>query len=313
MSTPLAVVPLYEQTSRPDIAWIKKNVPILEVGKALGLRIRHNCAKCWRPENHTHGDANPSLHFYERGNRVRCFVCDMRGGHSNLDLVMGVLGVELVPAMSWVAERFPVPNVRPGHPVGPRTPQPASYRVGVHGADFEVLVRSGMFGQLSAAERSILVVLDHWRDPDLGLSRLSYRALMRYAGIGSSASVSKAIKRLARLHAIQIHTGLRTAGVTRDCSAYVITLDDPQLYALCNQTLQAARAEIARERDYRKSQRSRRAFLPRPVSVSPVPTKTNPQNNTCEGLNLSSLGEVISNKSLHSMKRVIGFGSEVLV
>jgi len=31
----------------------------------------------------------PSLHFYERRNRVRCFVCDMRGGHSSIDLVMG--------------------------------------------------------------------------------------------------------------------------------------------------------------------------------------------------------------------------------
>ena len=306
MSAPLAVVTCSQEISRPDIAWIKKNVSVLEVGKVLGLRIRNRRAKCWRPENHTHGDANPSLHFYERGNRVRCFVCDNRGGHSNVDLVMGVLRVNFGDAVRWIAERFAVPNVKPGRPVGQSTMEPAPYRVGVNGSEFEILVRSGMFGQLSPAERSILVVLEHWRDPDSGLTRLSYRALMRYGGIGSSASVSKAIKRLARLHAIQIHTGLRTAGVTRDCSAYSITLDDPRFYALCNQTLQAARAEIAQERAYRKSLRARRALLPRPVPTSTIPGHRKPQNNTCEGLNLSSLSEVMSNKQLHAVKRAIG-------
>lgn len=302
----LAVVPRAQDSSRPDVSWIKKNVPVLEVGRALGIRIRKDRrAQCWRPENHTHGDADPSLSFSERRNRVRCFVCDMRGGHSNVDLVMGVLRVRFATAVEWIAERFAVPNVKPGHPVGRSMAESSPYRVGVHGSDLEVLVRSGLFGQLSAAERSILVVLYHWRDPETGFAHLSYCALMRYSGIGSRTSVARAIKRLARLHAIQVHRGLRT-GVTRGCSSYAVTLDDQKLYELCNQTFQAARGEIAQERDFRKSLRARRALSPRPVPVSTIPAKETPKASTCTGLNLSSLGGPLLNKSVHSVDRVIG-------
>src|SRR5437763_16764218 len=106
MNPTLAIVPSAQEVSRPDISWIKKNVKVLEVAKALGLRIRQRRAKCWRPENHTHGDAEPSLHFFERRNRVRCFVCDMRGGHSCVDLVMGTLNLNVGDAVRWIAERF---------------------------------------------------------------------------------------------------------------------------------------------------------------------------------------------------------------
>lgn len=302
----IAVAPRAQDYSRPDVSWMKKHVPVHEVGRALGLRIRHNRAQCWRPENHTHGDADPSLAFSERRNRVRCFVCDMRGGHSNVDLVMGVLGVSFATAVEWIAERFPVPNVTAGHPVGRTMVEPSPYRVGVHGSEFEVLVRSGLFGQLSPAERSILVVLYHWRDSDTGLAHLSYCALMRYAGIGSRASVAQALKRLAKLHAIQVHRGLRT-GITRECSSYAVTLDDPKFYELCNETFQAARGEIAQERAFRKSLRDRRAFSLRPVPVSTIPAKET-QADTCKGLNLSSLGVPLLNRSVQRMNHVIGVG-----
>lgn len=199
MNALLAVIPNWQESSRPDIAWIKKNVPVLEVGKALGLRIRHRRAKCWRPENHTHGDADPSLHFYEKGNRVRCFVCDMRGGHSNVDLVMRVLGVNVGDAVRWIADRFPVPNVKPGRPLGQREAQAVPYRVGAHGSEFEVLVRSGMFGRLPAPERSILVALAHFRDSDSGLAQLSYAAptLRRGCEQGNCGESVKAVGKAA--------------------------------------------------------------------------------------------------------------------
>ena len=263
MSAPLAVVPCSQEISRPDIAWIKKNVFVLEVGKALGLRIRHRRAKCWRPENHTHGDADPSLHFFERKNRVRCFVCDTRGGHSNVDLVMGALGLNVGEAVRWIAERFPVPNVKPGRPVGPHPVQAAPYRVGVHGSEFEVLVRSGMFGQLPAPERSILLALAHLRDPDTGLTRLSYAGIMRYAGVSSSATVARAVKQLARLRAIEIHRGLRV-GIIRECSAHRVTLDDPKFLGLCNEVCRTSREQIAQDRRYRQQLRSKRQAETRP-------------------------------------------------
>jgi hypothetical protein len=148
----------------PDASWIKKNVSVLEVGKKLGMEIRQGRAKCWRPDNHAHGDAHPSLHFWERGNRVRCFVCDMKRGHSCIDLVMAVLGIDFGLAVRWIAEHFVVPNIKPGAPIGRRNKVPAPYFVRLPGSEFEVLVRSGMFGQLSHAERSILVVLSVFRN-----------------------------------------------------------------------------------------------------------------------------------------------------
>lgn len=232
MSASLGVVPRSQEVSRPDIAWIKKNVRILGVGRALGLRIRHRRTKCWRPENHTHGDAEPSLYFHEKRNRVRCFVCDTRGGHSNIDLVIGTLGVDFAQAVRWIADRFPVPSVKFGRPVGSRLAPSASYRFGVHGSEWEVIVRSGMWGMMSAAERSILVALDYFKDSETGITRMSYRAIMRYSGVKKMANVSAAIKKLSRIHAIQVSCGQRV-GVTRECSAYCVTLDDPKFLAGC--------------------------------------------------------------------------------
>src|SRR6266566_3040490 len=114
------------------------------------MRIRRHQAQCWRPENHRHGDAKPSLHFYEKKNRVCCFVCDQLGGHSNVDLVMGMLNLNVGDAVRWIAERFPVPNVKVGRPAGSALVAPMPYRVGVHGSEWEVIVRSGMWGAMSA-------------------------------------------------------------------------------------------------------------------------------------------------------------------
>lgn len=320
MNASLAVVPYYSESSCPDIAWIKKNVPVLEVGKALGLRIRHRRAKCWRPENHTHGDADPSLHFFERGNRVRCFVCDMRGGHSNVDLVMGVLNLNVGDAVRWIAERFNVPNVKPGRPVGSHSGQVAPYRVGVLGSEFEVLVRSGMFGQLPAPERSILVALTLLRDPDSGLTQLSYAGIMRYAGVSSAATVARALKQLARLRTIEIHRGLRV-GVTRTFSSYRVTLDDPKFLDLCNDVYRTSREEIAQERSCRRELRSQRQEKSRPRLTPNMTAKggaaplhppypyhfrtSKEKPSTCEGLNLSSVGEVLSSMALQSVTREI--------
>jgi hypothetical protein len=181
LTQPLAIVP--QEISRPDVSWIKKNVSVLGVARALGLRIQRGKTRCWRVENHRNGDADPSLSFYEKGNRCRCFVCDMRGGHSNVDLVMGFLGCDVGSAVRWIAECFPVPNVKVGRPAGKILPSAVPYRVGVLGSEWEIIARSGMWGMLSAAERSILLALYEWQDVETGLTRLSYRAIMRYSGV----------------------------------------------------------------------------------------------------------------------------------
>ena len=279
------------EPQQPDVAWIKKHVSILAVGRALGMQIHRRKARCWRPENHRNGDANPSLGFHERKNRVRCFVCDMRGGHSCIDLVMGVLGVGFGEAIRWICDRFVVPNVKRGRPVGSRPPELAQYRVGVSGSEFEVLVRSGVFGRLTAAERSILITLAVYRDSDTGLTKISYAAIARYSGVASRSSISKALKQLARMRAIEVHRGARV-GITRECNAYRVTLDDPKFLKFCNEVCRITRDEVAEERQYRADLRKQRRAS---QSIS----------STCEGLNLSTPDGLMSNKSVHAADREI--------
>jgi hypothetical protein len=338
----LAVVPASDDVSRPDISWMKKHVPILRLARALGLTIRRRKAKCWRVEKHRHGDVDPSLSFFEKRNRCRCFVCDMRGGHSNVDLVMGVLGCDLASAVQWIAERFTVPNIKVGRPSGNTMASPTPYRVGVHGSEWEVIVRSGMWGAMTAAERSILVTLDYLKDSETGLTRLSYRGIMRYSGVKKTAYVSRAIKELSRMGALQFSRGQRI-GVTRECSTYGVTLDNPKFLELCNGVFADARQEIAQEREYRASQKRERErqksarkvpdkFFNAPAAslqvvtqntntggrlrppappaacVSNSNSKTQDQHQetpTCEGLNLSSHREVRADLSLPAGQREI--------
>ncbi|PYU75132.1 MAG: hypothetical protein DMG49_03370, partial [Acidobacteria bacterium] len=135
--------------------------------------------------------------------------------------------------------------------------KPPPYRVGVHGSEFEVLVQSGMFGQLSSAESRILVTLALFRDPDSGITRMSYQAIMRFSGVASRKDVSRALKRLQKLHAIQISRGARI-GITRRCSTYRVTLEDPKFCDLRNEVCRSGRERIAQERGYRSELRAER-------------------------------------------------------
>jgi hypothetical protein len=318
MNPALALVPNPTETLYPDIAWIKKNVPVLGIAKALGMRIRRGRAQCWRSSNHNHGDRDPSLCFHERRNRARCFVCDMKGGHSNIDLVIGVLAVDFGDAVRWIAERFTVPNIKAGRPLGPSNREPKPYRIDL-GDDLQVLVRSGLFGQLSAAESRILVALYVFKNPETGLSHLSYQALMRYSGVAGRDNVSKALAQLQRFHAIQIHRGLRV-GVTRQASTYRVTFDDEKFLALCNSVDQIRREQVACEREFRADLRHARQrstqYMTKtgglrspapPRASTPIPTQDKPRGGapTCKGLNLSSPREPISNLTVPPRNRLI--------
>jgi len=256
----------------------------------------------------------------------------MKGGHSNIDLVMGVLDCDFGSAVVWIAERFPVPNVKIGRPAGNTLSSPLPYRVGVRGSEWEVIVRSGMWGVLSAAERSILLALEEWRDVETGLTRLSYRAIMRYSGVAKLENVSRAIKELQKIHALQSVPGLR-GGLVRECSSYRVTLTDPKFLEICNEIYTSARKEIAQEREYRASQKAKRqrdTRKPNGPSLHVITQNTNTAGGlrppdhpdicvsnskpemqrqeapTCEGLNLSSPGAARADLSLPPGQREIG-------
>jgi hypothetical protein len=231
---------------------------------------------------------------------------------------MGFLECDCGEAVNWICERFPVPSTKPGRPKGTHSELPTPYRVGFSGSEFEVLVRSGLWGQLTPAERSILTVLHAFRDPETGFTRLSYVAIMRYAGVGSRGNVSKALRHLERIYAIETSRAPRF-GITRDVNLYRVTLENEKLQQLCAETYRQARPDVERERAMRRELRIARekeastrvyaktspssvlvtnkgGLCPPAPPVSFLPSERENQNPhptriTCEGLHLSSLGE----------------------
>jgi len=132
---------------------------------------------------------------------------------------------------------------------------------------------------------------------------------MRYAGVGSRANVSNALKHLKKLHAIQMTRGSRIIGITRECNTYRVTLEDPKFLELCNEVCRATREEVERERTYRRELRAARAKAARPQNPKSQ-TETEQRKHTCESLNLSSISELSSNKAVPIQNREIGVLAE---
>jgi len=77
---------------------------IVDVARELGLEVKRNHAKCIRPDNHKHGDNDPSLSFDLRTNTYKCFRCsDVHG--DVIDLVEQVNGWDFNQAKEWLARR----------------------------------------------------------------------------------------------------------------------------------------------------------------------------------------------------------------
>ena len=302
---------------RPDLGWIKGKIPIEEVARELGLEVTRHRARCWRPENHRNGDADPSLRFHCRKNRARCFVCDQTGGFSTVDLVMGVLGCDFPLAVGWICERFPVPSANRGSPIGPRSRWRPNYRVGTSGTELELLVLSGLWALLTATQQKIVPVLRAFRDEETGWAQISYRGLMRYAGVGSATSIARAIRGFECLHALRVER-TQAVGVVRGCSRYRLTFDDADFLRGLNEVYRRHREAIERERAFRaearvsKNRRARdyptgsepiqgpRLRVAASGQVGGVASLRLKPPLSCTGKGLSPLSGAQANKPLHS-------------
>jgi hypothetical protein len=177
----------------PDLTFIKKFVPIREIAIELGLEVSGSSARCWRPDNHQNGDRTPSVGF-SRKNIGKCFVCDDHAW-SNVDLVTIVRGCTLREAIEWIAARFPVPQIPKGKHLTTTERWESRSRVGTSGFALENLVRSGLWASLTKSEIAALGVLLAYADSATGIAKISYRGIMRYAGIGSFTTVSRVLRR----------------------------------------------------------------------------------------------------------------------
>ena len=253
--------------TRPDLEHIKTKIPIQEIASELGLIVRGHRANCWRLENHRNGDSDPSITFWKKKNRGRCWVCDEHSW-SNLDLLMMVLPCDFPTAVAWVCERFQIPAAKPGKHIVHRNGWHPSYRVYTNESLFEWLVRSGLWAELTPTQRSVLPALHAFTDAETGLAEVSYRGLMRYAGVRSLTSIAAAVRHFRRIHLLQVEPRIGNDGF-RACNRYRFTFNDPKFLDLLNKIYRSHFEAVQLERAFRAEERKRR----RREKVSALPVK----------------------------------------
>jgi hypothetical protein len=247
----------------PDFDYIRTKISIVAVARELGLVVNGYRARCWRAESHRNGDTNPSIGFWRKKNKGRCFVCDPHVW-STIDLVMLYLGCDLREAVSWITDRFPVPLLPKGSHTKKRETWFPRFHSGVAENVVTTLVRSGIWSDLSHAERSILPALVTFTDRDTGFAPISYRGLMQYSGVGSQATIAAAIRHFEQMRLLQV-VRLPGALCLRRVNQYRLTLDDPDFQATVMKSFQRQRDEIELERQLRTELRKARLKSSVPV------------------------------------------------
>ncbi|WP_263369110.1 hypothetical protein [Edaphobacter dinghuensis] len=250
-------------SSIPDLQYIRENVSIIAVARELGLTVNGYRARCWRTENHRNGDADPSMAFRKKQNTGRCFICDPRTW-SNIDLVMLVRDCKLREAIAWITDRFPVPSLPKGAHIKKRESWSPCYRASDTDSVVGMLVRSGLWSTLSNAERSILPVLSEFMSCDTGLAEISYRGLMQHSGVGSQATIAAALQHFEQMRFLQVIRN-RAVSPLRRVNQYYFTLDDPEFQAIAANTFQQQRAEIELQKQLRSEEREARCQNKVPV------------------------------------------------
>ena len=256
-------------TGVPDATFIRKSVPVTDVAGELSLEVRHNrMIRCWYPERHQHDDRTPSVGVWKRFNRVKCFVCPMRP-LGPIDLVIDVLGLNPGQAIRWIAQRFDVPRIPKGKHL--RNPKRVIGPVG-HEDPLELLVRSGLWALLCPASRNIAAVLisladRQQHDRETWRIQISYQALLRFSGLGSFSSISKAVHELQDIGWLKLQQMKRIGELPiRESNCYLLTPFSDEVREWANSVADDFRTEMEAERAVRQQKRhdrlSQRPILP---------------------------------------------------
>ena len=245
----------------PDAQFIRAKVPVAEVASALDLEVFDTgMVRCWHPERHHHGDRTPSVGIYRQYNKVKCFGCEGKLLRP-IDLVMDVRECTLTEAIRWIAQRFEVPLIPKGKHLVKLKGHVVRYG---YERPIELLLRSGLWAKMSHPAQLLAVVfvelkVEGQRDESWELE-ISYRALARYSGLKSDASVSKGLKDLAGIGWLQRqrHRTGRNRGPVRETATYIVTPYSDSVRELANATAADMRAAIDEERQMRAEKRAQR-------------------------------------------------------
>jgi hypothetical protein len=252
----------------PDMRYINRKLSIAEVAAALDIRSgQSGNLHCWHPERHQNGDRTASVGVRKINNKVKCFGCDSKP-MGPIDLVMDVLNVEPADAALWISNRFPVPEIPKGKNL--ENEDLPRWQVGLED-ELGVLIRSGLWAQLSEATRVIAPVLvqfaENNRSTGTARVQMSYRAITRYSGIKSPNAIRRALRELNDFGWLEL-PGLGTSlGPGQPTAAYVITPHSDQLMEHANLQCKQEHTEIEIEREVRR--RRRGALLKTDVHFAP--------------------------------------------
>jgi hypothetical protein len=259
----------------PDMHFINRDVPILEVARALDLRLDGiGKIHCWHPERHQHGDRTASVGIRTANNTVKCFGCDSKP-MGPIDLVMEVCGIAPADAALWIAERFEVPTI----PARKRLTQVDGrrYRVG-HERGLGLLIRSGLWARLSRPAQTLAAVLLEFggknREFDEPLIvQMAYRTLARFSGVQSHNGIRKGLVELSEVGFLVLPAAPQVRSLDRESSKYVVTPNSSLLWELAQTAAEQTKQESAVEKELRTRQRNERLRLSRTTQRSAPQTQ----------------------------------------
>lgn len=247
------------QSKLPDFRFINAHISIKDVALKLDLRLGSNGNfHCWRTGQHQHGDRTASVGIRKVPNKLKCFVCDQRN-LGPIDLVMSVLDLgKPKEAALWIAERFSVRTITKRRQKDWRD-SADNVPYGFEG-DLGILIRSGLWAKLAPAARSIAPIMvefkrDHGENHRNRI-KISYRALMRYSGMTSPNSISKALNELIEIGWLERKHA--SGGLIRPTGDYEITSHSDALCEIVHSEVAEFRETIAREREAREMIRKTR-------------------------------------------------------
>jgi hypothetical protein len=236
----------------PDMEFIRRQIPIVEVARELGIRTAGpNTAHCWRVGAHQNGDRSPSMAF--RRNRAKCQVCDA-DSMSVLDLVIKfqvLPNSALKAATQWICSHWTVPKIAKNTKLS-RPERWSTSPVGLSSFPLERFIRSGIWAKLDHGARSILPVLFCFAERDAAC--ISYRALRRYSGTSSDATIAKALRQLKQIGILE--SPPKTSNNFRDAGRYYFTLDSPKFQSMLTSVHDQLRFERDGERELRAQRRN---------------------------------------------------------
>lgn len=98
---------------KADIEAVKAANPIFDVLRGLGIPAQNGRIRCFRPENHAHGDRTPSVSVWPDRDQFKCWVCaDVKG--DVIDLVRLARGCSFREALEFLSRNTGF-GPSPGH------------------------------------------------------------------------------------------------------------------------------------------------------------------------------------------------------